>query len=163
VKKNAADHTAGTARDAPPTPLKLVVGFDGSDPAVRALEEAGRLIRGRHGSIHVIYVAHTPSTDGLSADAVAELEAGFDDLERTLSRDTRAHLVDVEERWTFQRRNGDVARELIGTASELRNHEGIRAHTMIVVGSSTHKAHRLVGSVPVALARHANVPLLVVP
>jgi nucleotide-binding universal stress UspA family protein len=34
---------------------------------------------------------------------------------------------------------------------------------VIVVGSSSHAAHRVVGSVAVNLARHSPVPLVIVP
>jgi nucleotide-binding universal stress UspA family protein len=33
----------------------------------------------------------------------------------------------------------------------------------IVVGSSSHGAHRMVGSVAVSLARHSPVPVVIVP
>jgi hypothetical protein len=33
----------------------------------------------------------------------------------------------------------------------------------LVIGSSSHATHRMVGSVAVSLARHAPVPLLIVP
>ena len=65
---------------APPAEnLYLVVGYDGSPPAIRALDAAVRLLHGRPGSIEVVYVAHLPSIDMLSAGAVAEMEASFDD------------------------------------------------------------------------------------
>jgi nucleotide-binding universal stress UspA family protein len=32
----------------------------------------------------------------------------------------------------------------------------------IIVGSSSHATHRVVGSVAVALARHSSVPLIIV-
>lgn len=52
---------------APPTGnLSLVVGYDGSPPAIRALDAAVRLLHGRTGSIEVVYVAHLPSIDMLS-------------------------------------------------------------------------------------------------
>jgi nucleotide-binding universal stress UspA family protein len=34
---------------------------------------------------------------------------------------------------------------------------------VIVVGSSSHAGHRVVGSVPVSLARHSPVPVIIVP
>jgi nucleotide-binding universal stress UspA family protein len=91
--------------------LYLVVGYDGSPPAIRALDAAARLVQGRTGSIDVVYVAHLPSIDMLSADAVAEMDENL----------------------------------------------------AIVVGSSSHAMHRVVGSVAVGLARRSPVPLVVVP
>jgi nucleotide-binding universal stress UspA family protein len=36
-------------------------------------------------------------------------------------------------------------------------------NVVIVIGSSSHATHRMVGSVAVSLARHSPVPLLIVP
>jgi nucleotide-binding universal stress UspA family protein len=42
--------------------LSIVVGYDGSPPAGRALDGAVRLLRGRVGRIEVVWVAHLSST-----------------------------------------------------------------------------------------------------
>jgi nucleotide-binding universal stress UspA family protein len=68
----------------PTTDLRLVVGYDGSPPASRALDAAVRLLQGRTGRIDVVYVAHMPSMAALSPGAVAELETGFADVEQEL-------------------------------------------------------------------------------
>ncbi len=54
--------------------LHLVVGYDGSPPASRALDAAVRLLQDRTGRIDVVYVAHLSSLAALSADAIAEVE-----------------------------------------------------------------------------------------
>ena len=52
--------------------------------------------------------------------------------------------------------------ELIEAAEKTRDaHPG--DNVAIVVGSSSQAMHRIVGSVAVSLARHAPVPLLIVP
>ena len=53
--------------------LYIVVGYDGSAPASRALDAAVRPLRGRPGCIDVVWVAHLSSTVRLSAGAVVEL------------------------------------------------------------------------------------------
>jgi nucleotide-binding universal stress UspA family protein len=142
--------------------IYLVVGYDGSPPAVRALDGAARLLIGRSGRIEVLYVAHLPSMDMLSADAVAEMEVNFDDIAQELHDQATEQLRGGEERWSFERRQGLIAEELIGAATVLRD-----AHpddtVVIVVGSSSHAMHRMVGSVAVSLARRSPVPLVVVP
>jgi hypothetical protein len=56
----------------PPTRfLHLVVGYDGSPPASRALDAAVRLLQGRIGRIEVVYVAHLSSLAALSPGAIA--------------------------------------------------------------------------------------------
>jgi nucleotide-binding universal stress UspA family protein len=142
--------------------LYLVVGYDGSPPAVRALDAAVRLLYGRDGSLEVVYVAHLPGIDMLSADAIAEMEANFDDIARELHTAASEQLRGREERWRFRRRQGLIPNELIAAAAGIRDaHPGDAV--VIVVGSSSHAMHRLVGSAAVSLAHHSPVPLLVVP
>ena len=64
--------------------LRIVVGYDGSAPAGRALEAAVRLLPGRAGCIDVVWVAHLSSTVRLSANAIVEMEAAFGELEPEL-------------------------------------------------------------------------------
>ena len=142
--------------------LYLVVGYDGSPPAFRALDAAVRLLYGRGGTIEVAYVAHLPSIDMLSAGAVAEMEVNFDDIARELHTAASEQLRGREERWRFERRQGLIPDDLIAAATGIRDaHPGDTV--VIVVGSSSHAMHRMVGSVAVSLARSSPVPLVVVP
>ena len=69
----------------PPTAfLHLVVGYDGSPPASRALDGAVRLLQGRIGRIDVVYVAQLSSLAMLSPGAIAEIERDFDEIEEQL-------------------------------------------------------------------------------
>ena len=149
-----------------PTPpaadIRLVVGYDGSPPAGRALDAAVRLLQGRTGRIELVYVAHMPSMAALSPGAVGELEQDFDDVEQELKAMAGEQLRDHEVSWGFERRQGIIGEELVAAATEL----GAAlpdATVVIVVGSSSLVTHRVVGSVAVSLARHSPVPLIVVP
>ena len=149
-----------------PTPpardLRLVVGYDGSPPANRALQTAINMLQGRSGCLEVTYVAHIPSMASLSAGAVTELESGFNDIEQELRTMVGEQLHGRETRWEFGRREGPIAEELIAAAKgHAADHPD--ATVAIVVGGSSQAAHRVVGSVAVHLARHAPVPLLIVP
>jgi nucleotide-binding universal stress UspA family protein len=143
----------------------LVVGYDGSAPAVRALDAAAALLRGRDGSIDVVYVPHMPSVDMLSPGAVAGMETTFDEIARDLHAQASEQLRGREERWRFERGQGmvtNITDALIGAATRIRDaHPG--DNVAIVIGSSSQAMHRMVGSVAVSLARHAPVPLLIVP
>jgi nucleotide-binding universal stress UspA family protein len=142
--------------------LRLVVGYDGSPPASRALDAAVNLLQGRTGRIDVVYVAHMPSMAALSAGAVTELETGFEDIERELRTMVGEQLRGREERWGFERRQGLIAEELLAAAKDT-GAAYPDATVVIVVGSSSLVTHRVVGSVAVGLARHSPVPLVVVP
>ena len=145
--------------------LYLVVGYDGSEPAVRALDAAAALLRGRDGSIDVVYVPHLPAVDMMSADAVAGMETTFDEISRDLQVQASEQLRGREERWRFERGQDmltDITGVLIGAAERIRDaHPG--DNVAIVVGSSSQARHRVVGSVAVSLARHAPVPIVIVP
>ncbi|HEX3961949.1 MAG TPA: hypothetical protein VHZ03_35860 [Trebonia sp.] len=83
-----------------------------------------------------------------------------------MARDLRAQadeqLRGREERWTFERRQGLIAEQLVAAAARIE--KASPGDTVaIVVGSSSQAAHRMVGSVAVSLARHAPVPLVIVP
>jgi nucleotide-binding universal stress UspA family protein len=142
--------------------LYLVVGYDGSEPATRALDAAARLLQGRAGSIEVLYVAHLTTAEMMSADAIAEVENTFDEIAQELRAQAAEQLRGREERWEFVRRQGMITDELMKAAGKLEDaHPG--DNVAIVVGSSSQAMHRIVGSVAVSLARHAPVPLLIVP
>jgi nucleotide-binding universal stress UspA family protein len=145
--------------------LYLVVGYDGSEPATRALDGAIRLLSGREGSIDVVYVPHLPSVDMMSAGAVAGMEDALDEISADLQKQATEQLRGREERWRFERVPNmitDIPDALIAVARKLTDeHPG--DNVAIVVGSSSQARHRLVGSVAVSLARHAPVPLVIVP
>jgi len=147
----------------PPTAfLHIVVGYDGSPPACRAIDTAVRLLQGRTGVIVVVYVAHLSSLTMLSSDAIAEMEKDFDEIERELRAQAAEQLRAHETPWEFQRLQGGIVDELVAAATAIR--EAYPGDTVaIIVGSSSHATHRVVGSVAVGLARHSPVPLMIVP
>jgi nucleotide-binding universal stress UspA family protein len=152
--------TTVTTAMPPSAPLYLVVGYDGSPPASRALDAAARLLQGRTGRIDVVYVAHLSSLAMLSPGAIAELESDFDEIEQQL-RAAAAEQLQDRAAWGFERRQGAVPDELIAIATAIG--EAVGNTVAIVVGSSSHATHRVVGSVAVSLARHSPVPLIIVP
>lgn len=148
--------------DTMPANLYLVVGYDGSAPAVRALDAAVRLLSGREGRIDVVYVAHMPGIDMMSADALAVEQVALDDIERDLRVSAADQLRDREDRWQFERRSGLIADQLLAAAKDL--HEAHPGDTVsVVVGSSSQALHRMLGSAAVSLARHSPVPVVIVP
>ena len=150
--------------ETPPVPeAHLVVGFDGSPPATRALDAAARLLAVRPpGRITVVWVAHLASTVELSADAIAIVESDFDEVARELRTAAAERLGDSGLSWDFQRRQGSIAHELIAIAESA---QAARPGDVvaIMVGSSSSAMHRIVGSIAVNLARHSPVPVMVVP
>jgi nucleotide-binding universal stress UspA family protein len=87
------------------------------------------------------------------------------EIARHLQAQASDQLGGREERWRFEPAQdmlSDIPGVLIGAAKKVRD-----AHpddnVAIVVGSSSQAMHRVVGSVAVSLARHAPVPLVIVP
>jgi nucleotide-binding universal stress UspA family protein len=142
--------------------LVIVVGFDGSESAHRALDAATILVSGRVGTIEVVYVAHVAPGAEMSAIALTEALKAFDSAEVQFADTVRDRLADVGC-WHFQRRDGLIAHQLIAVADELSRDYGDDAGNVIVVGRAAHALHHVVGSVPVALVRHARYPIVVVP
>ena len=121
------------------------------------------MISGRVGTVEVVYVAHLATGAEMSPSALTESMKAFDAAELEFADAVRDRLADIEYRWSFQRRDGPIARELIARAAELSRDYGGDAGVVIVVGSAKHTLHHVVGSVPVALVRHAKYPVVVVP
>ena len=142
--------------------LHTAAGYDGSAPASRALDAAVRLLQGRAGCIDVVWVAHMSSTVRLSADAVVEMEAAFDELQPELRAQAAGQLRGRGADWEFERRQGVIADELIAVAAGIRDAFPVQG-VVIVIGSSSHATHRVVGSVAVSLARRSPVSLVIVP
>src|SRR5260370_16098734 len=114
--------------------LFLVVGYDGSPPSSRALDAAARLLQGRSGRIDVVYVAHLPAIDMLSAGAIAEMDVSFDEIERDLRASARKQPDEREERWRVARGQGIVTDQQLAAATNPRG-EHPDDNVVIVVGS----------------------------
>jgi nucleotide-binding universal stress UspA family protein len=143
--------------------LIAVVGFDGSESAFRALDASALLISGRAGSIEIVFVAHIAPGAEMSPTALTESFKAFDGAELEFANTVRDRFADIEYRWRFQRRDGPIAHELIAVADDLSREYEDDASVVIVVGSAMQKRHHVVGSVPVALVRHAKYAVVVVP
>jgi nucleotide-binding universal stress UspA family protein len=143
--------------------LHLIVGFDGSPPAVRALETSVRMLSVRPpGQITVAWVAHLSGAVELSADATAIMESDFDQVAGEIRAAAAEQLDGSGLTWDFQWRQGLIGQELIAVAESV---QAARPHDVVVilVGSSHSAMHRVVGSVAVTLAHHSPVPIAVVP
>src|SRR6516225_5866967 len=152
-----------SAETPPVRGLHLIVGFDGSPAAMRALDTSARLLAVRPpGRMTVVWVAHLSSTVNLSADAVAVVEHDFDQVAEELRAAAAERLGDSQVPWDFQWRQGRIAHELVAVAKSV---QAARPDDVVVieVGSSSSVMHRMVGSVAVSLAHHSPVPITIVP
>ena len=152
-----------SAETPPIRELHLIVGFDGSPAARRALDASAHLLAVRPpGRITVVWVAHVTSTESLSADAVAFVEHDFDKVAQELRAAAAERLRDSRVPWDFRWRQGRIAHELIAVAESVQAAQPDDV-VVIEVGSSSSAMHRMVGSVAVNLAHHSPVPVTIVP
>ena len=154
--------TAGTA--GPSTRrLVVVVGYDGTPAAQRALDHAADLVQRRDGNIEVVHVSHLPAGATLSPIGIAETMQALDDHAVALAGDVHDRLARRVQHWHFQHRDGAVATELLAVAADLRRQYGNTADVAIVVGGPAHRYHHLVGSVGASLVHTDRFAVIVVP
>ena len=151
----AAD--AATTADA----VGLVVGFDNSEPARRALGWAARLPAARHGGLHVVYADHAIIDSDLSGFGHAEMEAARDAEAAAVAAAAAEIVTAAGLPYTFERRQDAPADAIVSGASAQA--AALGGAPLIVVGRSGHAAHHILGSVPVRLLHHSPYPVLTVP
>jgi nucleotide-binding universal stress UspA family protein len=139
--------------------LVLVVGFEGSDPARRALAAAGRILGDREGWIEVVYVKPTEGGDQDPAQPTADVIDSVGSAPADLHYEVRSLLDAEKQPWRLRSASGAVAEELIAAAGAIAQEGGPSRTVVIVVGSD----HRLTFSVPVTLARRSGFPVVIVP
>lgn len=184
VKRHAALRAAGTpggqvlpglqkpvANQAVPAPYPnvedpfatadVVVGFDNSGPARRALGQAAQLATARHGTLHVVYADHAIIGSDLSGFGYAEMEAAREQEATAVAEAAADIAAKVGIPYTFERYQDAPADAILSAA------KGVAAEDehgpVIVVGRSGHSARHLLGSVPAHLLHHSPYPVLAIP
>jgi nucleotide-binding universal stress UspA family protein len=134
----------------------VVVGYDGTEPARDALAFAAGIARRNGGRLLVAFIAPVSALSALAPVGAYAQTLTVHEEATQLAEEVRVFAEDlgVPFDWTF--RQGDIARELEAYA------EAERADA-IVVGRSSSRGHAVIGSVAVALVRHARRPVAVVP
>lgn len=143
--------------------LVLVVGYDGTEPAERALLAAAHRLGDTPGRLEIVYVAHVPASVAFSAQAVASVREGLDDEAQDLAGRVQDLVGPIGVKWHFQRRNGEIAPELLEAATEQLEAEGPNTHLVLVLGGSAHKIDRYLNSTPIKVLRQDRFEVLVVP
>ncbi len=141
--------------------ISLVVGFDDSEPARRALIWGADLLKARPGTLHVIYADHVLIDSDLSGFAHAEMEEARDVRAASVAEAAEEIATSAGVPFTFERRQGAAAEAILYTAS--LHHANEPASTpLIVTGRSHHAAHHIIGSVPVRLMHQSPYPVLTI-
>jgi nucleotide-binding universal stress UspA family protein len=141
----------------------LVVGYDGTEPAHRALAAAAEMLEDGTGRLEVVYVAHEPSVVAFSPQALASVREGLDAETDQLSQQVDAVLSPLDVKWHFQRRDGEIAVELVAAGEEQLGSGGPGTHVVLVVGGTAGKIDRYLNSTPAKVIRKDRFEVLVVP
>lgn len=147
------------ATDDQESSLVLVVGYEGSDPARRALAAAGRILGDKQGWIEVVHVKPTAGDDQGSHEPAADVIDSLGATQADLHYEVRSLLDAQKKPWKLRSTSGAVAEELIETAGAIAHEGGPSRTVVIVVGSD----HRKAFTVPVTLARRSSYPVVIVP
>jgi nucleotide-binding universal stress UspA family protein len=134
----------------------VIAGYNGSTSARNALAYAAGMARRLNRPLLIVYVTSPGVYCEPMTGQVVGLLRDADSLERWLlaELDLAADAGGLEVH--VRTRRGSPARELGLIAAEF-------SADALVIGSPAHFWHRLMGSVPSWLARHARCPVIVVP
>ena len=128
----------------------VLVGYDGSEPAQRALEHAAELV-GPGGNVNVINV--------VKAQSVSSRLVTLTDKERStqerLLRESERVLARLGVGAKFIAAAGDPAREILAASESMRA-------SVIVIGRRKRSRPRLISSLSNTLVRRSAIDVLVV-
>ena len=145
----------------PAPPVSLVVGFDNSEPARRALSWAVRQAAAHPAVLRIIYADHVVVNSDLSGFAHAEMVTAQDQEAAEVAGAAAEIAAGSGVPYMFERRPGAPADAISsGASAQAAAGDG---EPVIVVGRSGHAARHVLGSVPVRLLHHSSYPVLAIP
>jgi nucleotide-binding universal stress UspA family protein len=151
----------GVAQPGPAQPISLVVGFDNSAPARRALGWGADLLRARAGTLHVVYADHPLIDSDLSGFAHTEMEDTRDQRAAGVAEAAAEIAAAAGVPYTFERRQESPADAILSAAS-VQGAAEPGSPPVIVTGRSHHAAHQIIGSVPARLLHQSPYPVLTI-
>jgi nucleotide-binding universal stress UspA family protein len=164
----APRHARSESADAPGAPdfggvepITLVVGFDDSAPARRALTWGADLLRARPGTLHVVYADHPLVDSDLSGFGRPEMDEARDDKAAAVAQAAAEIAATAGVPYTFERRQESPADAMLSAANDLDAAEPA-GEPVLVTGRSHHAPHRILGSVPVELLHESPYPVLTI-
>jgi nucleotide-binding universal stress UspA family protein len=134
----------------------VVAGYDGSGSSRNALAYAAGLSTRLHRPLLIVYVCSSGVYCEPLTGQVVGVPRDAEALERWLLAELDQVTGNADIDVHVRTRRGSPARELAAAAEEF-------TADALVIGAPTHIWHRIAGSVPSWLARHARCPVIVVP
>jgi nucleotide-binding universal stress UspA family protein len=152
---------AGTPDSRAPEPVTLIVGFDDSEPARRALIWGADLLRTRPGALRVVYADHPLIDSDLTGFGRTEMDADRDERATRVAEAAKEIADAAGAPYTFERRQESPADAILDAAGVYAAADPA-SPPVIVAGRSHHVPHRVIGSVPVRLLHESPYPVLTV-
>jgi nucleotide-binding universal stress UspA family protein len=137
----------------------VIAGYDGSASSRNALAYAAGVARRLGRPLLVVYVCSSGVYCEPLTGQVVGVPRDTEALERWLLGEidqVTGQAGNAEVEVHVRTRRGSPARELAAAAAEF-------TADALVIGAPTHFWHRIAGSVPGWLARHADCPVIIVP
>ena len=142
-------------------PIALVVGFDDSAPARRALTWAADMLRARPGTLHVVYADHPLIDSDLSGFGRPEMDEARDDKAAAVAQAAAEIAATAGVPYTFDAARSPRPTRCSSAADDLDAAEPA-SEPVLVTGRSHHVPHRILGSVPVELLHQSPYPVLTI-
>src|SRR5580692_1242041 len=134
----------------------VIAGYNGSASSHNALAYAAGVAKRLGRPLLVVYVCSSGVYCEPLTGQVVGVPRDAEALERWLLGEVDQVTGDTEVDVHVRTRRGSPARELAAVAAEFNA-------DALVIGAPTHFWHRIAGSVPGWLARHADCPVIIVP
>ena len=160
VPAMAAPAAGGIPDPGPAQSVNLVVGFDDSEPARRALSWGTQLLRTRPGALHVVYADHVLLDSDLAGFGRAEMDETRDDKAASVA-EAAQEIAGTGTPYTFERRQEPPADAVLHAADSYAAQQPGNP-PVIVTGRSHHAALHVIGSVPVRLLNESPYPVLTI-
>jgi nucleotide-binding universal stress UspA family protein len=141
--------------------VTLVVGFDNSEPARRALIWGTDLLRTRPGALHVIYADHMVIDSDLSGFGRAQMDETRDEKAASVAEAAKEIAAAAGTPYTFERRQESPADAILRAAGNYAAEDPANT-PLVVTGRSHHAALHVIGSVPVRLLNESPYPVLTI-
>jgi nucleotide-binding universal stress UspA family protein len=154
-----AEPVPGIAELGPAQPVNLVVGFDDSEPARRALTWSADLLRTRPGALHVVYADHVLIDSDLAGFGRADMDEDRDEKAASVAEAAKRIAVAAGVPYTFERRQESPPDAILQAAN---TYAAPASTPVIVAGRSHHVPHRVIGSVPVRLLNQSPYPVVTI-
>ena len=154
-----AEPVSGVSELGPAMPVNIVVGFDDSEPARRALTWGADLLRTRPGALHVVYADHVLIDSDLSGFGRGEMDQDRDERAASVAEAAKRIAAAAGVLYTFERRQESPPDAILHAAN---SYAEPGSTPVIVAGRSHHVPHRVIGSVPVRLLNQSPYPVVTI-